>query len=132
MKRSPQRKAALRRTTSSAARLQDRNRKKRRNFFLKRLEDRSLMAALYRTGGGGAGATDISNPLNWGGIAPQQDDSLVFPAGASNKTVANAVFPAGTRFRSITISEQGYNLSGSAITLVDGVTYNAPSGSAQV
>src|SRR4051794_12208652 len=91
MKRSPQRKAALRRTTTTAARLQDRNRKKRRNFFLERLEDRSLMAALYWTGGGAN--ANVSSPLNWvtnngiGNVAPQQDDSLFFPAGITNKSV---------------------------------------------
>src|SRR5687767_6500522 len=104
MKRSPQRKAAVRRSASSAARLQDRQRKQRRNFFLERLEDRSLMATLIWQGGP---SQNISDPRNWaGGLAPQQDDTLVFPAGvvAGNRS-ATFDSAAPTRFRAITISE---------------------------
>src|SRR5688572_19533965 len=135
MKSSPQRKAAVRRSATTSARLQDRQRKQRRNFFLERLEDRSLMATLYWQGGNG---TDVSNPLNWvGNVAPQQDDSLVFPAeaAAGNRT-ANFNPAAPTRYRSITISGEAanpYTLSGSlgagnSITLLEGVTFNTASG----
>jgi autotransporter-associated beta strand protein len=128
MKRSPQRKAALRRTASTSARLQDRNRKKRRNFFLERLEDRSLMAVLLWKGGTDA---NLSTPANWvGSVAPQQDDSLVFPASA-NLNITND-FAAGTRFRAITISASGYNISGNSITLLEGVTYNSSGAAATV
>src|SRR6185369_9999213 len=107
MKRSPQRKAALRRTASTSARLQDRNRKKRRNFFLEKLEDRSLMAAIIWQGGSG---TELGTPANWvGGIAPQQDDSLIFPVSA-NYSIAGA----------------------NAITLLEGVTFNGATGAASV
>jgi autotransporter-associated beta strand protein len=131
MKRSPQRKAATRRTASASARLQDRSRKQRRNFFLERLEDRSLLATMIWQGGSGQ---NMSTAANWiGGVAPQQDDNLVFPISA-NKSITND-FAAGTRFRSITISDGaggGYNISGNSITLLEGVTFNASGGSATV
>src|SRR5262245_52212401 len=117
MKRSPQRKAATRRTASASARLQDRSRKQRRNFFLERLEDRSLLATIIWQGGSGQ---NMSTAANWiGGVAPQQDDNLVFPVSA-NKNVTND-FAAGTRFRSITISD-AYDIQGTnSITLLEGV-----------
>src|SRR4051794_31848891 len=122
MKRSPQRKAALRRTASASERLQDRNRKQRRNLFLERLEDRSLLANMIWQGG----STSLSAAANWvGGVAPQQDDSLVFPATATTKTGLVNDFAAGTRFRSITISDAYTLTSGNSITLIDGVTFNA-------
>src|SRR3954447_5025988 len=126
MKRSPQRKAALRRTASASERLQDRNRKQRRNLFLERLEDRSLLATMLWSGGVD---TSLKNPANWvGNVAPQQDDSLVFPATATTKTGLVNDFAAGTRFRSITISDAYTLTSGNSITLIDGVTFNAASG----
>src|SRR5688572_19715120 len=116
MKRSPQRKVATRRSASAAARLQDRSRKQRRNFFLEKLEDRSLLATLVWQGGS---SQNMSDPLNWvGGGVPQQDDSLVFPAGA-NTSVTNDL--AGvSRLRSITISG-AYNIGGGPVTLLEGV-----------
>src|SRR6478672_3708692 len=89
MKRSPQRKAALRRTSSASERLQDRNRKQRRNYFLERLEDRSLMATMIWSGAGAD--LKFSTAANWvGNVAPQQDDSLVFPLGVTNKGTTGA------------------------------------------
>src|SRR4051812_29377066 len=128
MKRSPQRKAALRRTASASERLQDRNRKQRRNYFLERLEDRSLLATMFWQGGSGS---NLSTAANWvGNVAPQQDDSLVFPqiANAANRTGLNNDFAVGTRFRSITISDAYTLTNGNSITLIDGVTFNAASG----
>src|SRR5690242_10625633 len=103
MKRSPLRlrKVATRRTASASERLQDRNRKQRRHIFLERLEDRSLMATMYWTGASQS-SQNISDPANWvGNVAPQQDDSLVFQAGATTKS---ASFDQVARYRSITIS----------------------------
>src|SRR5262245_8560759 len=110
MKRSPQRKAALRRTASASERLQDRNRKQRRNLFLERLEDRSLLATLIWSGNGSD--LNLSTAANWvGNVAPQQDDNLVFPAGVTKLGTAQSPLvnnlPDGTRFRTITISD-GY------------------------
>src|SRR6476660_8915365 len=123
----PRRRAQLRRNASTSARLQDRSRVKARSFFLERLEERSLLATIIWQGGSG---TNMSTADNWVGHAvPGQDDQVIFPTGA-NTTVDNDL-AAGTRLRSITISGP-YSLSGNAVTLLDGVTFNAPSGSAQV
>src|SRR5947208_5830692 len=113
MKRSPQRKAALRRTSSASERLQDRNRKQRRNYFLERLEDRSLLATMIWSGAGAD--LKFSSAANWvGNMAPQQDDSLVFPAGVTKLGTQGSPlvndFADGTRFRTITISD-GYNIA---------------------
>lgn len=121
MKRSPQRKAVLRRPTSASARLQDRLRKRRRHLFLERLEDRSLLATMIWSGAGGDNRW--STPGNWvGGAVPQQEDNLIFPAGALNTTNVNDL--TGMRFRTITVSSSSYNISGNAITLLEGLTYN--------
>src|SRR5437868_2889689 len=102
MKRSPQRKAATRRTASASERLQDRNRKQRRNMFLEKLEDRSLLATLIWQGTGGN--ANVSTPGNWiGNVAPQQDDSLVFPTGTNLSAAFDSAAP--TRYRGITISD---------------------------
>src|SRR5262249_14221296 len=59
------------------------------------------------------------------------DDNLVFPAGASQTTNSDD-FVAGTRFRSIEISGN-YTLQGNnSVTLLEGVTFNAPTGAATV
>src|SRR4029078_12247141 len=135
MKRSPQRKAALRRTASTSARLHDRNRKQRRNFFLERLEDRSLMAQILLSGLG-AGHKMHTPASGLGNAVPQQDDSLVFQAGAARLgTQANPLnndLAAGTRYRSITIS-YGYTIGGTkSNTLIDGVTFNSAGAAATV
>src|SRR5437667_5716534 len=115
MKRSPQRKSALRRSASASERLQDRNRKRRRNLFLERLEDRSLLANMIWQGGSG---TNLSTAANWvGNVAPQQDDSLVSPLSANKNVTFDSAAP--TRFRTITISDSGYAIGGSnSITLL--------------
>src|SRR4051794_12563061 len=101
MKSSPQRKARFRRTASVVARLQDRSRRRLRNLFLERLEERSLLATLIWQGGSGQ---NVSTPANWvGNVTPAPNDSLIFPAGL-NTSVTNDM-PAGTRFRSVTISD---------------------------
>ena len=124
---SPRRRAPLRRATSTNARLQDRIRRKARTFFLERLEERSLLATMIWQGGSGA---NMSTAANWiGNVAPAQDDQVIFPAGA-NTSVFNDLAD-GMRLRSITISGP-YSLGGHPITLVDGVTFNAPARTADV
>src|SRR5262249_38768001 len=68
-----------------------------------------------------------STAANWAGaVAPQAEDSLLFPAGASQLTNTDD-FGAGTRFRSVTISDPGYSVSGAnSISLLEGLVYNAP------
>ena len=53
---------------------------------------------------------------NWGGTAPVGGDSLVFPSGPTNISTNND-FDNGTAFTSITLSGNGYVLSGNDITL---------------
>src|SRR6185369_12590149 len=129
MTRTPQRKAATRRTASATARLQDRDRKKSRALFLERLEDRSLLAQMIWSGAGGTNVW--SNPANWqGNLVPQPDDNLVFPQNATVFTSTNDL-AAGTRFRSITISDSAtaYNITSTdplvnKIAVTEGVVYN--------
>ncbi len=66
---------------------------------------------------------------NWSsGMAPQIDDALNFPAGA---TSLNSVddFPAGTSFASIALGAPGYTLSGNAVDLTGGISATYSSGS---
>src|SRR5262245_13006119 len=65
---------------------------------------------------------------NWSGnVAPQAEDNLVFPAGASTFVSTNDFGP-DTRFRSITISDAAYQIHGTnRISLLEGFVYNAVS-----
>ena len=66
---------------------------------------------------------------NWSsGMAPQIDDDLDFPAGATNLNSVDD-FPAGTSFGSITLGASGYSLSGNALDLTGGITASYTSGS---
>jgi len=79
------------------------------------LEARTVPASLTWTGAGGN--TNWSNPGNWGGVVPQDGDSLSFPAGLqANVRTANNDF-IGATFNSITISDSNYTITGKAITL---------------
>ena len=81
--------------------------------------------AAVRVWDGGGSDSLWSNPLNWiNDVLPQQDDNLLFPTGVTNKTAIND-FAAGSRFRSVTISDASYQISGNAITLLCGLVYNA-------
>ncbi|HYH65912.1 MAG TPA: hypothetical protein VD866_14530, partial [Urbifossiella sp.] len=97
------------------------------------LEDRTLFAT--RVWAGLAADGLWSSPANWAGnVAPQPDDSLVFPAGAGNTTNTND-YVSGTRFRSVTISAAGYAIGEQApgtnrVVLLDGLVYNAAAGDA--
>src|SRR5690349_8915220 len=92
---------------------------------LESLEARHLLAQMIWDGEAGAADTSWSNPKNWAGdVAPQVEDNLFFPA--STQHVSTNDYAAGTRFRSITISEAGYVIGGNAVTLTDGIAYNAP------
>jgi autotransporter-associated beta strand protein len=78
---------------------------------------------------GAAGNNNWTNPANWQeGIAPDGGDDLVFPDGAVTFTPFND-FATGATFHSITFSGSGggYDLGGSAILLVAGLTGNAGS-----
>ena len=103
----------------------------RRYFFqpaVEPLEDRRLLAVRVWDGGGANALW--ATPGNWvGDVAPQQDDSLVFPASGARHTNTNN-FADGMRFHSVTISASDYaiteeNAAANGVTLLDGFVYNA-------
>jgi autotransporter-associated beta strand protein len=79
-------------------------------------------AELTWTGGGGAGSTSWSLPINWGGATPAAGDTLVFPGVAQRN--ANNDLGAGTVFGPLTINAGGYVLTGSTVTLNGGIFLN--------
>src|SRR5262245_947991 len=105
-----------------------------RDLFVEELESR-IVPATRIWDGGGADAL-WSNPQNWSGnVAPQPEDNLLFPAGASRLTNFND-FASGTRFRSVTMSDPGYVINeltpgADKITLLEGLVYNATASGAQ-
>ena len=69
------------------------------------LEERALLSVRVWSGAGAD--TNWTTPANWvGGATPMADDNLVFPSGLTSgqRTGVND-FLAGTRFRTITISD---------------------------
>src|SRR5581483_5659293 len=100
------------------------------------LEDRVAPAVRVWTGLGPD--TNWATAANWqGGVVPQAEDNLVFPAAPGGSLVSTNNFGAGTRFRTITIADASYLLRESApgvnpVTLLDGLVYSAPAGGAQV
>lgn len=83
------------------------------------------LPAATRTWSGSSG-TLWSDAGNWGGVAPAPGDDVVFPSGAGNVTNTNDFAP-GTLFNSITVSGQGYNISGNAIALgAGGINADSP------
>jgi autotransporter-associated beta strand protein len=99
-------------------------RKHSHTLSMERLEERMLLAVRVWDGGGSNALW--SNAENWqGDLAPQADDNLVFPAGMSaDNLVTQNDFADNTRFRSITLSGGGYDVSGNMVTLLEGVLSN--------
>ena len=93
--------------------------------YLERLESRLTPSTFTWSGDGASG--DWSDPANWGGAAPTSGADLVFPASAVNKSAIND-FSISTTFNSITIEAPGYSLSGTGLTLAQGITDTATSG----
>src|SRR5579875_3678322 len=76
----------------------------------------------------GAVSASWTDGNNWaGGVAPKAGDDLVFPATAANLTNNND-FAGGTTFSSITIQGPGYNLTGNALNLTNGITASYATG----
>src|SRR5438105_1742646 len=60
---------------------------------------------------------------NWnGGIAPTDGDALVFPDGASNRSMNNDLSGLDLTSISFTGASSGYSASGNPITLTSGLT----------
>ena len=81
----------------------------------------------------GAGSdSNWMTAANWSsGMAPQIDDDLNFPAGATNFNSVDD-FPAGTSFASITFGAPGYTLSGNAVDLAGGISTSYSLGSSTI
>jgi autotransporter-associated beta strand protein len=100
---------------------------------VERLEERMLLAVRVWDGGGSNALW--SNAENWvGDLAPQADDNLVFGSGVSGADLtAQNDFADNTRFRSITISGDGYYLTGThSVALLEGLLANNASGTSTV
>ena len=83
----------------------------------------AVRAAATLTWDGSAGG-NWSNAGNWNlNLAPQDGDSLVFPAGAANLTNTNDI--AGLDLAAITLGGSGYVIGGNAITLSGGIIASA-------
>jgi hypothetical protein len=93
------------------------------------LESRLSPAVATWDGGGGIiGNNNWSLPLNWvGDVAPQPGDDLVF--GTAPVKVAINDFVAGTLFRSITLSDTNYQISGNAVGITAEITGGFSGGS---
>jgi len=92
------------------------------------LEGRLLLS--IRTWDGGGTDALWTNPANWvGDVTPMADDNLVFPAGLapSDRIGQNDLLP-GTRFRTITISDSDYQITGNSLVLTEGLLANQVSG----
>lgn len=102
-----------------------------RHLWIEPLEER--LAPATAIWDGGAGATPFwSDPANWvGDVAPMPDDNLVFPTGVAVGLTNSNDFAAGTRFRSITVSDSGYNISGNSLILLEGFIFNGTASGAQ-
>ncbi len=89
---------------------------------LEPLEDRTLLAVLFWSGGAGAADTSWTTAANWAGsVAPTAGDDLIFANGPTQLSTNND-FAAGTSFNSITITGSGYTLAGHALTLQNGLS----------
>ncbi|GEM_PF-1047857 len=92
-------------------------RRPQRRMFLEELEKRETPATYIWSG---AGVDNLwMTAGNWlGGARPTgAGDDLVFPPGAGQLTNNNNFDPAAAAFNSITISGDGFNLQGNALTL---------------
>lgn len=78
----------------------------------------------------GAESGLMSDPDNWGGVAPAAGDHLVIPASSGATTLVNDL--AAGPFGSLTIAGPGYDLSGNAMTLTDGLSTTYTSGTSTI
>jgi autotransporter-associated beta strand protein len=62
-----------------------------------------------------------TDALNWSGAAPVRGDTLIFGAGALQRTTSFNNFAANTAFTSILFQDSGYSISGNTIKLSGGV-----------
>jgi autotransporter-associated beta strand protein len=92
------------------------------------LQPITLGTGVTRTWDGGGGVASWTTPQNWvGDVVPAAGDDLVFPQTAAQKTNNNN-FPPNTAFNSIRVAGSGYTITGNAVALNDGVTFDFASG----
>ncbi len=90
-----------------------------------------LTALSSLTWDGGGPNNNWSTAANWSpDFAPVDGLNLVFPAGVPADSLTNSNDIVGLGVGSIMVSGGGYNITGLAITLSNGITANAPSGGA--
>ncbi|MBL8829754.1 MAG: autotransporter-associated beta strand repeat-containing protein, partial [Planctomycetaceae bacterium] len=96
----------------------------RRNLLHEALEPKVMLAV--RVWDGGGLDNNLSSAANWvGDVAPLQDDDLVF-AGNSRLSPVNDY--AGSRFRSISFTSAGFNVTGQSLTLLQGINAGQTTG----
>jgi len=66
-------------------------------------------------------------PGNWSGAAPLAGSTLIFGAGATQKTVNNN-FPSGTLFTAIRFQDSGYTITGNDLKLSAGISSTSTAG----
>jgi autotransporter-associated beta strand protein len=89
------------------------------------LEDR--LAPAIATWDGGGGNNNWTTAANWvGDVAPNPGDDLAFPSGAAQLTNVND-FAAGTLFTSLSVTGNGYAISGNGIMFATGASADIPS-----
>jgi len=78
---------------------------------------------------GGSSNNDWSNATNWDfDVVPANAQNLTFPPGAPADSLNNNNNIAGLRLGKLTFNTSGYNISGNAIELGQGIINNATSG----
>ena len=88
----------------------------------------TLGTGVTKTWDGGGANDNWNTAANWvGDVAPVAGDDLVFPQSAARKTNVNN-FAANTTFNSIKLTGNGYSVSGAAVTVNDGITFDYASG----
>ncbi|HKI36899.1 MAG TPA: autotransporter-associated beta strand repeat-containing protein [Gemmataceae bacterium] len=109
------------------ARLSADRRDRRTTLSVEVLEGRLAPASDTWSGAGAIATLANPNPnwsdaQNWvGNVAPRPGDALVFPSGAKAK-VANNDYAPGTAFASLSISGDGYQITGNLVQLQGGIT----------
>ena len=92
----------------------------RRLLALEILEDRLCPSTDIWIGGGGN--ANWSNPLNWQAhVAPKAGDILEFAAAPASAKASYNDYAAGTVFNSIQFQAGGYDITGNAVQLQNGI-----------
>ena len=85
----------------------------------------TLGTGITRTWDGGGADSNWTTPANWDGnaTAPSAGDDLLFPLISARRTNVNNL-AANTTFNSIRVIGNGYSISGAAVVLNDGLSFD--------